>query len=42
MEAKDRVRKDMLYSELAGSNNFDRVNKSFDDLKQLNIDGVTE
>lgn len=42
MEAKDRVRKDMLYSELAGSNNFDRVNQSFDDLKQLNIDGITE
>lgn len=42
MEAKDRVRKDMLYSGLAGSNNFDRVNQSFDDLKQLNIDGITE
>ena len=42
MEAKDRVRKDTLYSSLAGSSRFDRVDQSFDNLKQLNIDGITE
>ena len=42
MEAKDRVRKDMLYSGLAGSSRFDRVNQSFDNLKTLNLDGITE
>ena len=42
MEAKDRVRKDMLYSGLAGSSRFDRVDQSFDNLKTLNLDGITE
>ena len=42
MEAKDRVRKDMLYSGLAGSSRFDRVDQSFDNLKTLGLDGITE
>lgn len=42
IEAKDRVRKDMLYSGLAGSSRFDRVDQSFDNLKTLNLDGITE
>lgn len=42
MEAKDRVRKDMLYSGLAGSSRFDRVDQSFDNLKQLGVEGITE
>lgn len=42
MEAKDRVRKDMLYSGLAGSSRFDRVDQSFDNLKQLGVEGISE
>ena len=42
MEAKDRVRKDMLYSGLAGNSRFDRVDQSFDNLKTLGLDGITE
>ena len=42
IEAKDRVRKDMLYSSLAGSSKFDRVDQSFDNLKTLGLDGITE
>lgn len=42
MEAKDRVRKDMLYSGLAGNSRFNRVDQSFDNLKTLNLDGITE
>lgn len=42
IEAKDRVRKDMLYSSLAGSSRFDRVDQSFDNLKTLGLDGITE
>ena len=42
LDAKDRVHKSIVYGQAARSNSFDRIYTAFENLKQLNIDGITE
>lgn len=42
LEQKDRVRKDIVYAEMAANNKWDNLMQSFDNLQSANIDGLTQ
>lgn len=42
LDQKDRVRKDILYAEMAANNKWDNLMQSFDNLQSANIDGLTQ
>lgn len=39
---KDRVRKNIVYSEAASNNQTDRIKQAFDELELMNIDGISK
>lgn len=42
LDQKDRVRKDIVYAEMAANNKWDNLMQSFDNLQSANIDGLTQ
>lgn len=42
LDQKDRVRKDIVYAEMAANNKWDNLMQSFDNLQSVNIDGLTQ
>jgi hypothetical protein len=42
LDQKDRVRKDIIYAEMAANNKWDNLMQSFDNLQSANIDGITQ
>ena len=42
LDAKDRVHKSVVYGQAARTNSFNRIYTAFENLKALNIDGITE
>lgn len=42
LDQKDRVRKDIVYAEIAANNKWDNLMQSFDNLQSANIDGLTQ
>ncbi len=42
LDQKDRVRKDIVYAEMAANNKWDNLMQSFDNLQFANIDGLTQ
>lgn len=42
LDQKDRVRKDIVYAEVAANNKWDNLMQSFDNLQSANIDGLTQ
>ena len=42
LDQKDRVRKDVVYAEMAANNKWDNLMQSFDNLQSANIDGLTQ
>lgn len=42
LDQKDRVRKDIVYAEMAANNKWDILMQSFDNLQSANIDGITQ
>lgn len=42
LDQKDRVRKDIVYAEMATTNRWNNLMQSFDNLKSANIDGLTQ
>lgn len=42
LDQKDRVRKDIVYAEMAANNKWDNLMQSFDNLQSANIDGLTK
>lgn len=42
LDQKDRVRKDIVYAEMAANNKWDNLMRSFDNLQSANIDGLTQ
>lgn len=42
LDQKDRVRKDIVYAEMAANNKWDNLMQSFDNLQSANIDGITQ
>lgn len=42
LDQKDRVRKDIVYAEMAANNKWDNLMQSFDNLQSANIDGFTQ
>lgn len=42
LDQKDRVRKNILYAEMAANNKWDNLMRSFDNLQSANIDGLTQ
>lgn len=42
LDQKDRVRKDIIYAEMAANNKWDNLMQSFDNLQSANIDGLTQ
>lgn len=42
LDQKDRVRKDIVYAEMAANNEWDNLMQSFDNLQSANIDGLTQ
>ena len=42
LDQKDRVRKDIVYAEMAANNKWNNLMQSFDNLQSANIDGLTQ
>lgn len=42
LDQKDRVRKDIVYAEMAANNRWNNLMQSFDNLQSANIDGLTQ
>lgn len=42
LDQKDRVRKDIVYAEMAANNKWGNLMQSFDNLQSVNIDGLTQ
>lgn len=42
LDQKDRVRKDIVYTEMAANNKWNNLMQSFDNLQSANIDGLTQ
>lgn len=42
LDQKDRVRKDIVYAEMAANNKWNNLMQSFDSLQSANIDGLTQ
>lgn len=42
LDQKDRVRKDIVYAEMAANNKWDNLMQPFDNLQSANIDGLTQ
>lgn len=42
LDQKDRVRKDIVYAEMAANNKWDNLMQSFDNLQSVNIDSLTQ
>ena len=42
LDQKDRVRKDIVYAEMAANNKWDNLMQSFDNLQSANIDSLTQ
>lgn len=42
LDQKDRVRKDVVYAEMAANNKWNNLMQSFDNLQSANIDGLTQ
>lgn len=42
LDQKDRVKKDIVYAEMAANNKWDNLMQSFDNLQSANIDGLTQ